>query len=502
MTDVRTFSMGSAMTDEVGRGRSPFGGGGGDTVRRGGSSSNDNSNINTNSSGGGSGGGGEGASVPPVLNEDKAVFARRRFLETLLGGMRLWLPTAPPASIRAFQICLFVTLMLVGIVLSIALGGSSVWLAGGVAGAVMALAVVCMQLLSWWLGRNDVTSVAGIDIVNFGAEDGDVEFDGFATAETAQFLLPSKSHSMTAAAAAAAFAGAAGVMVMVHPATVAGGSLGSMSGANWVGLIWSWLVAALGLYSAIAAPPPELARYNLGDGGHLSTTACVTRPLQMAALATPAIAAAIIREASTAATPAGLVAAMTVCSVLLWCLPLLWAAGVAPPIRAGLEAALELAAGELVAVPATASTARMLLHIGVTAIIAVATWVLASAVSPAMGTAAATVLVYIAARTVLAQEWTAASTLKQFALQCCGTMTNIAIPPPAPPSLQAVTSSTPRCQQAPRHPCWHFTLGEHSLQQRQQQRVGGSTSRGQERHSTAVRPAVLQIWPRNADRRP
>ena len=365
--------------------------------------------------------------VADCLTEGKAEFARQRFLECALGGMRLVLPTSPPWYIRVFQIVVFLLPMVVGIVVCCTV--TSVVLAGVIAGGFMLLLVACLQLATWLVRRRENRSTGGNaggaldDLLDIMAVDGDVEFEAFWEEGTWRFLVPPKSVPVTLAACLAALSLGFCATCAVHPAITSGGdgSIADASAGGIIALIWGWLVVALAAFSITSAPPPEMARWDASTGGHTSTQAIFNRPFAVMALASPAVVVAVWRLVHDAASvpdamdawtaseqlsgASNLATALHICSVLFHALPLLWMAGAVSPARALLEVAIEMVLVEVLGASHVYATSRLALHVVSNVVTVAAGWFVATN----LGTGWAVGIVFAATlvldRTVMAYGW-------------------------------------------------------------------------------------------------
>ena len=87
--------------------------------------------------------------APPVLNDAKAAFAKRRLLQTLLGGPQLLTPggCAPPALVFS-QMLVWLLPAAVGVPLSVYVMPSRI-VAPAVSAAAVLLALTCLHLTRW-----------------------------------------------------------------------------------------------------------------------------------------------------------------------------------------------------------------------------------------------------------------------------------------------------------------------------------------------------------------
>jgi len=269
--------------------------------------------------------------APPVLNDSKVEFARRRWLQTNLGGPKLLTPSgcAPPGLVLV-QVLLWLLPVAVGVPLSLVADSmSSPWLAPIIAaGATLVLhsAIQAMRMS----GGSRVAPVSNASgKASMLVEEDEVDFALFSRQGLA-FLVPALGWAaLPYGVCSAALVGVATLYLSPARTSIALGqsALGwsGVSGATAGYLACGWLCTALAAYSLNAHAPPEPNRYSpLEAGGVFGPT---SRALHMLLIMVPAVAWA----------GSDLVGTRALCAAL----PLFWATGSLPPADCLIEWALE-----------------------------------------------------------------------------------------------------------------------------------------------------------------
>ena len=271
--------------------------------------------------------------APPVLNDSKIEFARRRWLQTNLGGPKLLTPSgcAPPGLVLV-QMLLWLLPVVVGVPLSVLADSmSSPWLAPTIAaGATLALhsAIQAVRMS----GGSRVAPVGDASgKTSMLLEEDEVDFALFSRQGLA-FLVPALGWAaLPYGVCSAALVGVATVYLSPDRTSIALRQSAlegaGVSGATAGYLACGWLCTALAAYSLNAHAPPEPNRYSpLEAGGVLGPT---SRALHMLLIMVPAVVW----------TGGDQVLTRALCAAL----PLLWATGSLPPADCLIEWALEQA---------------------------------------------------------------------------------------------------------------------------------------------------------------
>ena len=256
--------------------------------------------------------------APPVLNDNKIEFARRRWLQTNLGGLKLLTSSgcAPPGFLIA-QILLW--LLPVAIGLPLCMVAASMSLAPVIAGAAMFAIHGALQIARR-SGGSRVAPGEASGKASMLREEDEIDF-GLLSRQGLSFLVPALGWAAVPYALCSA-ALVAVATVYLSPVSV---STALGEGATAAYLPCGWLCVALAGYSLNAQPPPEANRYCSDDnGGVLGPT---SRALHMLLVMVPAIAL----------PGCDMVYSRALCASL----PLFWATGSLPPADCLIEWALE-----------------------------------------------------------------------------------------------------------------------------------------------------------------
>lgn len=141
----------------------------------------------------------------PALNEYKVAFFRRRFLQTILGGVDLLAKGSLPLSVRLFQLCLLIypVILAVPFTLLIELHLLRNWISELICAGLSSLFklnslgcfVICNILLQWISFRvRRKVSMAVLPLEPTLADDDEYYFEGFFSPEAFHFLLPPKDR--------------------------------------------------------------------------------------------------------------------------------------------------------------------------------------------------------------------------------------------------------------------------------------------------------------------
>eukprot|EP00743_Colponemidia_sp_Colp-15_P007004 GILK01007559.1.p1 GENE.GILK01007559.1~~GILK01007559.1.p1 ORF type:complete len:1210 (-),score=242.94 GILK01007559.1:314-3874(-) len=261
--------------------------------------------------------------VAPVINEYKFSFFLKRWLETILGGLRLSTSAEKtPFYVYLLQFLLFFAPVVVSIVASNLVSSgvfSDEWhgqlLAGFAAGAWIAI----VQAIRLVVRRRSSSLVSAKQKMTMFADEDEPDFDSCCGTETLRFILSSNaslSHVLLHVVAAGFYF--AGVTWYLNPSRVE-----DIMGSFKVGyLVLGWFAAAVSTYLFSSHSPPEPNPFRAGDA--VWGMNAYMRPVYGAAL--------IALEQVSSQTEV-----IMVFRILFLVLPLLWTFGWLPPLDALLE---------------------------------------------------------------------------------------------------------------------------------------------------------------------
>ncbi len=299
----------------------------------------------------------------PLLNDYKRSFVLNRLLQTFLGGPKL---ARCPWYAALLQVVLYLA-PLAAVVPALALGGGGEeWLAPLSAGAAVGAYAVALQLVSLCAHRREENEEEGggrsgdrdlegseegkeadggearrtraVGHYNrqlrlrarhlLGEEEETPDLDGCCNASTWTFVIPKKRHKLNVvlhAAAAAVTASAA--LFFLSPSRVGRSFDGEAE--RWSILVFGWFSVLNALYSTTVCPPPETAAFRALD------------ELELCAMSRPAhvvLLLAVQLAASNFGDFFGLdggewVGLSRAAYAVLALLPVLWVAGVLPPLE-------------------------------------------------------------------------------------------------------------------------------------------------------------------------
>lgn len=264
----------------------------------------------------------------PLINDYKLQFLRRRWLQTLLGGVRF--PEGAPLYAHLLQLLLLlVPFGIGGVCTALAeTGVAAVWLAATLAGLFTLLYGILLVVVSSRAtsGTEWMTARSGT-AMNVGEED-EADFDGPCSAGTRRFLLPQqRSRPVVALHLSVAALLVAGTTAFLLPVTSVQQVFSPP--ASYAVFCFGWLSACLAAYGLLAGPPSEPSRFRpLLAPGYFGVP---SRAGHIGILILVWAAVAPLRGGGTAG-PSGADVVSAAAYILLAVYPLLWPFAMLPQL--------------------------------------------------------------------------------------------------------------------------------------------------------------------------
>lgn len=202
----------------------------------------------------------------PLLNHYKLPFVKRRFAQTLLGGLRICIPQKVPGFIIAIDVLLFFLPIIIGLPFTLLTAFNlHQWQIGCyVAGAVFTMIVFIMNitLAIMHSKRASVTpqNITGIEI----EEEDDIKFVSCCHSSTSEFIFASKAFKINVILHAifAGFVMAGSVWFL--DMKILEDLFGSLPAAATLAA-FAWISVCVGLFSLTVMRPEEIAIYRTPD---------------------------------------------------------------------------------------------------------------------------------------------------------------------------------------------------------------------------------------------
>ena len=201
----------------------------------------------------------------PLLNDYKLEFFRKRFPQTLLGGLKLKLGYDAPFYVYLNQVLVFLVPFLLGGLLTICAEFeviNDVYINSFIFGGLMIIFVLSTQALSWFMRRSS-TSLAKFQ-KNFLAQDDEVDFVSCCGLETIDFIFPAKKFVVNMVIHGLISGIVCGLMFLYLLPSYLNG-LYSQTGATVILYILGWWTVCIAQYSLTSTSPPELAIFRALD---------------------------------------------------------------------------------------------------------------------------------------------------------------------------------------------------------------------------------------------
>lgn len=209
----------------------------------------------------------------PILNDYKVVFARRRWLQTSLGGVNLLINgTSIPVYVYILQVLLWLVPLIVGLPLVIANESEKLgddWIPALIFAMIMASFTFVVKSISIYVQRTNMTK-SQPDSAAALSEEEEYQFEYFWSEEVFKFLLPVNTHTwlpsvlvLSIVAGCASF----GAFFYLSPSNLS---------TSYPGMpvllfeILGWISFLMCQYSVTASSPNELSQFRSHDAYGLS----------------------------------------------------------------------------------------------------------------------------------------------------------------------------------------------------------------------------------------
>ena len=219
----------------------------------------------------------EGAKAP-FLNDYKLQFFKKRFRQTLTGGLRLKIDA--PYYVYVYQVIVFLWPAIFGGIFT-ALSEFELLqdhVCCYIFAGLMAMTVTCAYLLRLYLARDANTKDSQTSRRNILADDDDTDFSSCCDGSTFLYIFPAKMYTLLHGAILSVLCGM--TFLYLLPSRLQ--DLGYDTGSTVILLIFNWLTLCVASYSLSVKPPPEMAIFRSLDSVGLNV---FMRPFYVACIA-------------------------------------------------------------------------------------------------------------------------------------------------------------------------------------------------------------------------
>lgn len=210
-----------------------------------------------------------------LLNSYKRPFVKKRYLQTILGGLKVG--NNAPIYAYLIQVVVFIIPCVLGGCLTLLLefqilgSGVSIYIYSAIYGLLIFLFVLITQLTSLLLQKrtSEVTRLTD-GVQNILSEEDEVEFDSCLSPHVVQYLVPNKQFKVNIIFHSLLSGVLCGLgLLYLTPSTFY--SLYSNTAITVIWYIGGWLVVCIAQYSLTVRAPPEPATFRTTDVAELAS---------------------------------------------------------------------------------------------------------------------------------------------------------------------------------------------------------------------------------------
>ena len=225
----------------------------------------------------------------PFLNDYKLQFFRKRFPQTLTGGLRFNI--GAPCYVYFYQTIVFLWPAILGAIFTTLTEFHVLedYLSCYIFGGILALTATCVYLLRLYFSRDPYTKGSQTSRHNVLADDDQIEFSSCCDKDTFLFIFPAKMYQLLHGAVLAVLCGM--TFLYLLPSRLQ--DVGYSTGATIVLLIFNWLTLCIASHSLTVQPPPETAIFRSLDAIGLNA---FMRPFYVACIAVVGVLARWVKQ--------------------------------------------------------------------------------------------------------------------------------------------------------------------------------------------------------------
>ena len=219
----------------------------------------------------------EGAKAP-FLNDYKLQFFKKRFRQTVTGGLRLKIDA--PYYVYVYQLIVFLWPAILGGIFTVLSEFELLpdHICCYIFAGLIVLTVTCVYLLRLYLARNGNTKGSQTSRRNILADDDETDFSSCCDGTTFLFIFPAKIYPLLHGVILSVLCGM--TFLYLLPSRLR--DLGYDTGSTIILLIFNWLTLCIASYSLSVHPPPETAIFRSLDSMGLNA---FMRPFYVACIA-------------------------------------------------------------------------------------------------------------------------------------------------------------------------------------------------------------------------